>query len=126
MVICSMAKRIPRVVRIGAHDYEVTSCAPKDMDPPSPSSIEANAKIGRHYTHYGSYYPGHQLIELNSELKESMKAETLLHEILHVIWELAGLRGLTRRGREEDMVQAIGHLLTQTLRDNPGLRRMFT
>ena len=96
------------------------------MDPPSPASSELNAIIGRHYNHYGSYYPGEQLIEVNAALKDSMIAETVIHEVLHVIWELTGLKGLTKRGREEDMVQAIGHLLTQVLRENPGLRRLFT
>ena len=54
-----------------------------------------------------------------------MTAETEMHEVIHALLELTGARGLIKHGREEELTQALGHGLTQVLRDNPGFRRLF-
>lgn len=116
---------LPGHVKIGAHTYVLKYLPPEEMDPLTPSSFALNAEIGRHYVHYGSMYPGELLIEINKEIAPSMMAETIIHEILHAIVELAGLSRQLKLGREETIVQAIGHMLTQVLRDNPKVRRLF-
>ena len=118
-------KRKTKTYKIGAHDWTVQYLPPHEMDPPEDESLERNATIGRHYTHYGSMIPGDLLILVNNTLASSMTAETEMHEVIHALLELTGARGLIKHGREEELTQALGHGLTQVLRDNPGFRRLF-
>ena len=53
------------------------------------------------------------VIKLDSRLSEDRKEQTLVHEILHGIFEEAGYEE-----QDEDMVNRLGKVLYQVLKDN--------
>ena len=118
---------IPRSLKICGHRYTIKVLPRAEMDSPTPTSKKENEDIGRRWTHYGSAYldPGKQEIYVLDSLKLPMAAETTLHEALHVLVELKGVRSLFKRGQEEAIVQALGNGLTDLLRGNKKLRLMF-
>jgi len=64
-------------------------------------------------------------IMLNRKQKDSVTAETIMHEVLHAIVEMTGVRRHLKKGREEAVVQSMAAVLTQVLRDNPAFKRLF-
>lgn len=59
-------------------------------------------------------------IFVRDDLPVSMELETLVHEVLHAIRILSGTN-LSDDSEEERVVQSVGHLLYQFLKDNPEL-----
>jgi hypothetical protein len=117
--------RIPRSLKIGAHTFKVEVATAEQMGGPNSKELQTNSEAGRHFTFYGDMDPGQLHIRLNGQVVESMRVETLMHEVLHAIVELAGVRGLFKPGREEEIVQPLAHQLTQVLCDNAAFRRLF-
>ena len=91
--------KIPRTIKIGAHQIKIKVV--KNIDEPVLGYADLN----------------HNLIYLRTEysgkpLTESMRAEVLLHEIIHQISELHGI------GLSEKEVRQLGAELLSTIRDN--------
>ena len=63
-----MAKsRLPKRIKIGAHNYEV-KCYDNLGGPPSKKSIKKLAAIGKHAFHYGEVQLDQCLIKLNRKM----------------------------------------------------------
>lgn len=99
--------KLPTSVKIGPHTYRVASGQPTDQ------VLEAKREAGN---------ADHALlrIRISSELPASVRAEVLLHEVLHCIWDQGPLRNRDD-DLEEDIVAAFAPLLLDTLRRNPAL-----
>ena len=117
--------RCPKKIRIGAHTFAVKRCKENKMDRPSDRELRYERSTGRHFAHYGDCSVSRLLIRLNEDIDKQTWPETLLHEVLHAICELTGATNSFKPGREEQIVQDFGHALTQVLRDNPTLTKMF-
>ncbi len=118
--------RIPKELKIGAHMFTVELTSKEDMGNPSPSEMERGIAIGKHWTYFGDMHPGELKIRINKDVEPSMMKETLLHEVLHAVVELTGVRNGFKLGREEHIVQAMAHLLTEVFLENPKFAKMFT
>lgn len=71
---------------------------------------------------YGLTSLDKQLIQLDSEMQGVVVKETLLHEILHAIWEVVGgYQGGKFKISEEQIVRMISPTLLDTFRRNPDL-----
>jgi len=106
-----------RSLKIGAHVF--TCRTEKVPYPPTKEQIKDGATTGRHPTTYGYMSPDDLLIVVNEQVAPSFQLETYIHEILHALIEIDGTRPNFKLGREEAIVQALGHGLTQVLLDNP-------
>lgn len=95
--------KLPESVKIGPHDIQIAE-GPESMD------------------HFGQYTYDPPVIIIREGGSHSQRADTLLHEILHVIWKdsqvvkLMELKDL--EDREEAMIRVIATQLTDILRDN--------
>lgn len=76
------------------------------------------------------YKAERQLIQLDNTLPTQFVKESLTHEILHAVWEILNLDGLTMTFKsstvpyddfEEIFINTIDPLLTQVLTENPAL-----
>jgi lipoate synthase len=79
-------------------------------------------KISRDSYVYGEADHVEQVIKLSKELKPQLKAETLLHELLHVV--LFKLRE-DELFDNERFINSVAAILLQIFRDNPALLRFF-
>jgi hypothetical protein len=71
-------------------------------------------------TYFGTFEFRKQEIRLRPEFaSEALKADTLIHEILHAVWKTQGIKAK----REETIVNALSTGFTQVLKDNPDLRK---
>lgn len=70
----------------------------------------------------GECSPSNLQIRVRASLPLERAAETLLHEGLHAIWDLAALGD---KYDEEEIISRLSPLLFQTLKQNPGLRDLF-
>jgi hypothetical protein len=94
---------LPATIRVGYRDYDVLEI--------SPLKSEAEGAVGRHSAVVCQ-------IELRTDTKPVETADTLVHEVLHAAWSVAGL---SVKDGEERIVTQLAHLLTQVIRDNPDL-----
>jgi hypothetical protein len=94
---------IPVSIRVGYRDYAVVEI--------SAIRSEAEAAYGRHSSLVCE-------IEVRTDTKPHETVDTLLHEVLHAAWSVAGLNS---KDGEERVVTALAHQLTQIWRDNPDL-----
>lgn len=60
-------------------------------------------------------------ILLSTEQSPERRRVTLMHEVLHVVFDLAGI-GIGE-DKEEDLIRPLTPALLQILRDNPALRK---
>jgi hypothetical protein len=65
-------------------------------------------------------------IRLARNTRRSAKRENLAHEVLHKIWEKAGLSERYATKTEEYIITSLAGLLTDVLRDNPALVEFLT
>lgn len=66
-----------------------------------------------------------QKIYVDPDQAKDMFADTLLHELLHVVYYVSGL-GEIENATEEQIVFVMTHPLLQILRDNPELTEFLT
>lgn len=72
--------------------------------------------------HYGTFIYAALQIQVRAELTPQLMADTLMHELLHVMnFAAGGKRKLT----EEQIARLYAGSLTQLMRDNPELMRWF-
>jgi len=100
--------KIPNKLKIGAFEWEV----------------EENAKTAMEGNCFGSTHPNTQQIFLDPASKQQKKEETLLHEVMHVVWWQTGLSERYRKTPEieEEIVKSLSHGLYQALKDNKFLK----
>lgn len=91
---------LPKSIRIGYRDYAVEVLSPREG--------EARNEFGNHSVIASS-------IQVRTDTKPFETADSLIHEILHGAWQVAGLP----RKDEEHCVTLLAHQLTQVWRDNP-------
>ena len=56
----------------------------------------------------------------------AQKPSSVLHEVLHAVFDQSGLNIRLGAEREEDVVQSLDHILWGVLRDNPNLVAFLT
>lgn len=92
----------PKKVKIGPYNYAV-----KEF----PAGVTSN---------HGACVYIHQEIYLNRNQSAERAADTLLHEVLHAVWDVAGLDAVPML-HEEVVVRAFATHLTDILNTNPQL-----
>jgi hypothetical protein len=60
---------------------------------------------------YGNSDPQHLVINIRSDLPDSVWHETLLHEVLHHIWALTPLSSRYTSEQEEEVIRALSPYL---------------
>jgi len=123
--VAKFNRKIPHEVKIGAHTFTINVLPEAEMGAPCKGELESSLKNGKHWKYFGDMCIGSLLIRLNSNIKPSMLKETLLHEIMHAVVELTGCREHFKLGREETIVQATSHLLSEVLTENQQLTKLF-
>ena len=104
-------------VKIGTHRFDVS--VRKGLWPLNPNDVKSNKNnLGKESHAYGYMCPASLELAFSSELADSMALETMLHEFLHALCELTGCREDFKLGREEQIVQALGHGLAGILMEN--------
>jgi hypothetical protein len=102
-------KKMPKEVKIGPYKFQIKNDKPSmDSARVRFESIEA---IGFTSTH-------EQCIYVDPELGEDMRAETLLHEIIHGICEATGISSSFDEKEEETFIATVTPLLLDVLRSN--------
>jgi hypothetical protein len=99
---------LPSSIRVGYRDYDLVVV--------SPLNAEAEGAFGRHSSTACR-------IEVRTDTKPAETADTLIHETLHAVWNVAGLQA---KDSEERIVTSLAHQLTQVIRDNPELVAYLT
>lgn len=95
----------PRTVKVGPHTYELRC------------DKRARADLAKKHL-VGEADTSALVIRLDDRLAESALAETLLHEVLHCIWDQTPLRVMDD-DLEESIVSAFAPPLLDVLRSNP-------
>jgi hypothetical protein len=68
---------------------------------------------------YGDSHSGKRIIRLSNDQDLLAMQDTVIHELAHCILNLGGLAHVLGDAQEEAVCYAIGHGLSQILRDNP-------
>lgn len=97
-----MKKLIPKSVRVAGVDYKVQEV--------ENVIIEGSTEYG------GSCDYASMEIEIRESLPQTRKDEVFVHELLHAMFYEAGYQE-----HDEDMVNRVGKVLYQVLKDNPNL-----
>lgn len=92
---------MPQSVRVGPFDYRVQSWP----------SREASAA-----DRFGECDRFNNVIRVRDDISRQRSAETMIHEILHAVWDT---QGLGDNETEERIVTCFGLGLSQVIRDNP-------
>ena len=69
----------------------------------------------------GSTDTQQQKILVNPDLGPMQQRRTLLHEVLHAVWECSGLHAAVDGSNEEPVIRGLEAPLLETLRRNPKL-----
>jgi Zn-dependent peptidase ImmA (M78 family) len=93
-------------VKIGYVDAEITAVESRE--------IEKRDNI------YGEWFAKHHEIDYDKELIGGEKVNTLIHEILHAIVHVWGIK-FNSHEQEEDIVNTLGGALATLFKDNPEL-----
>lgn len=104
--------KIPRKLRIGPHTFIV-------------KTDDESVRVLRADPARGDCVPHDQVIRVDPERPESGVAETLMHETLHGIWDVSGLRAAGCDDDEEQIVTTFAPWLVLVLRDNPKLVKVL-
>jgi len=100
---------MPKDLIVGPYNYQVKNDkSSMDSARVKFDSLEA---IGFTSTH-------EQCIYVDPELQEDMRAEVLLHEVLHAICEATGMGVYFEEKDEEQFIATVSPLLLDTLRRN--------
>lgn len=97
----------PKKIKIGPYDYTVKEY-PKDEE-----------------NNYGACVYRHQEIYISRNQNAQRAADTLLHEVMHAIWDAAGLEAVPDL-HEEVVVRMMSTWLTGVLNDNKAFREFIT
>lgn len=101
---------LPHKVRIGAMDYTVEPWSTREASSAGALGMcDANLLI----------------IRIREDMVPMKKAEVLVHEILHGMWDSAGLH-CGSDPEEEHVVSALAYQFLQVWRDNPELLAFLT
>jgi hypothetical protein len=92
---------MPQRLRVGPFDYTVQSWP----------SREASAA-----ERFGECDRFNNVIRVRDDISEQRSAETMIHEILHAVWDT---QGLGDNDAEERIVTCLALGLSQVIRDNP-------
>ena len=97
--------KIPKKIKIGGFIWEV--CENQDVN------NEGDVFGSTHYKKQKIF------IEPFGNVTEQKREQTLLHEILHVVWWQTGLnRRITEKGLDEEIIHTLSMGLYQVLKDN--------
>lgn len=99
---------LPKAVRIGAMDYEVH---------PWKAALATSNKA------LGECDPVNLIIRIREDMVPLKKAEVLIHEIFHGMWDTAAL--YNGQLDEEHVVSALAYQFLQVWRDNPALGKFL-
>jgi Zn-dependent peptidase ImmA (M78 family) len=102
-------KKMPKDVKVGPYRYSIKN--DKSSMDSARVRFETIEAIGFTSTH-------EQCIFVDPELSEDMRAETLLHEIMHVVCEATGISTSFDEKEEESFIATVSPLLLDTLREN--------
>lgn len=107
-----MTAKLPTPIKIGYKEVSLETISTEDAE-----------KEGI----YGKYESYNETISIQEGLKGPVLADTLVHELLHAIWNHQGtgdVQGLARH--EEFLVNTLSTGLIQVLHDNPDLLTYIT
>jgi len=90
----------PKKIKVGAVDYTVHLLEPKDV------------------AQYGVCLYEHQRIYLSRNMLHQQASDTLLHEVMHAIWNESGLDHLPDLN-EETVIRTMATWLRTVIVDNP-------
>src|SRR5688500_17816271 len=126
----------------GMDDEEDRSCQHQSRRLPSPRlqapqvtvKLPKSLQVGpytitieeRQGDEMGEYQGDLQRISINPEQGQDAKADSLLHEVLHACFYIAGFRKDFPEPKEERLVSALSSLLLDSLRRNPELVTYLT
>lgn len=92
--------KYPKKIKIGPYNYTV------ELFPDATT------------TDHGACVYNHQTIFLSTNQHAERAGDTLLHEVLHAIWDVAGFDVMPDL-HEESIVRGMATMLSAVLRDNP-------
>lgn len=107
-----MSLKLPKTIKVGYKTYKL-----RWMEEHVPD--ESTHAMGLTYSRTGTMY-------INRSRGEPLQeqANTLLHEILHCLFFVQGIKGFTAE-QEEQVVNALANGLCAVLVDNPGLMKLI-
>lgn len=107
---------MPALLRVGRMRYRVT----QDSEEWNRLSTEGGMKGGDH----GGTNHHMCLVAINPSDAPYQKADTLLHEVLHIIWYISAITGADLEHTDDKDEYMVSHLtpwLAMVIADNPGL-----
>lgn len=107
---------LPRLIRVGARRYTVR-CNQSAIDS---ESVEAGAEL------HGVTNNTAMRIVLNPKNSEDRQRDTLLHEALHAMFNVAGIDQDLGSDTEERVVNRLAPILLDVLTRNPALTEYLT
>lgn len=102
-----MTVALPKSVRVGCFDYAIE---------------EWDTRLANAAERFGECDRLNNVIRVRTDMPPARVAEVLLHEVLHVIWEV----GCCDSGDEEKVVSILAMVQCQVWRDNPDLIAFMT
>ena len=93
--------KLPATIKVGYRDYTVEAW--------EPITASANRRLGES-DHFGL------MIRVRADIPAQIKAEVLLHEILHCAWWVGAVED---KDDEERTVSVVANVMSQVWRDNP-------
>lgn len=99
--------KYPKKIKVGPYTYTV--------------QLYPDSTISDH----GACVYAHQTIFINPNQHPDRAGDTLLHEVLHAIWDLSGFDVMPDL-HEETVVRSFASWLSQVLKDNPELTKFVT
>jgi Zn-dependent peptidase ImmA (M78 family) len=110
----AMTNDAPKKIKVGPFTFKVKLVTKTKQFKSIPKGLHPNDLMGRFSLQEGTIY-------LKDKLPNSVKSETLFHELLHAVWETTG--GTTTELEEEKIISMISPTLLAALKDNKELRR---
>lgn len=104
-------------IRLGPHVYRVV----RDK-----TAIDLKATEHNERRLYGLCEPTAGLVHIDPTLTDSQQRETVLHELLHACFSVAGMDELMSGTKEERVVRQVAPWLLLLLQSNPKLVRYLT
>lgn len=99
--------KIPKKLKIGGFIYK----------------ISRDTNVADHSSSFGTTINGRQVINITRDVPFQKQEQTLLHEILHAVWFVYGLKEAGYKSeQQEHIVDALSHGIYQVLKDNKMLR----
>lgn len=102
-----MKDNTPKNIKIGAVDYTIHKLSVKDN------------------SQYGACIYRHQRIYLTPNMTHQQASDTLLHEVMHAIWNEAGLEHIPDLN-EETIIRTMATWLRMVIVDNPDFAEFIT